>query len=66
MIGDGLFPDAYIDRQNGRIIIGRHNYAPLVQNQQTHPKLTGEPEIDQVISEGQEYLTKIRLSLIHI
>ncbi len=60
MIGDGLFPDAYIDRQNGRIIIGRHNYAPLVQNQQTHPKLTGEPEIDQVITNGQEYLTKIR------
>lgn len=61
MIGDGLFPDAYIDRLNGRIIIGRHNYAPLVQSQQQyHPKLTGEPEIDQVITEGQDYLTKIR------
>ncbi len=60
MIGDGLFPDAYIDRQNGRIIIGRHNYTPLVQNQQNHAKLTGEPEIDQVITDGQAYLTKIR------
>ena len=60
MIGDGLLTDAYLDKTNDRIILGRQNYTPVVQNRPSRPLLTGDAEIDQVITEGQSYLTKIR------
>lgn len=61
MIGDNLFPDAYIDRHNGTIIIGRQNYTPVIKGQvQQRIKTTGNLDIDQMISEGNDYLKQIR------